>query len=103
MPGVARGRLTFTAEVWQWQGDGPWHFVTLPGDLADDIKASVAGRARGFGSVPVEATIGRTTWRTSLFPDKGSQSYLLPLKKSVREAEGIDEGSPVDVALTIRL
>lgn len=56
---------------------------------------------RGWGSVPVTATIGGTTWRTSIFPDKKAGSFVLPLKAEVRTAEGIDEGATVEVRLDV--
>ena len=54
-------------------------------------RASI--RTRGFGTVPVEATIGSTTWRTSLLRDADNGCYLLLLKKAVRVAEGLAAGS----------
>ncbi len=27
-------------------------------------------------SIPVRVTVGKTTWETSIFPDKKSQTYL---------------------------
>ena len=45
--------LMFRAEVWLWPGTSPWHFVSLPEELADLIAASSTGREQRFGSVPV--------------------------------------------------
>jgi hypothetical protein len=87
--------LPLTGEVGRWQGDSSWHFVTLPLEAADEIRDQAAGAPRGFGSVRVRATIGATIWSTSVFPDKHSGSFILPLKKDVRESEGIDEGDRI--------
>ncbi len=43
----------------------------------------------GFGSTPVVVTLGKTTWKNSIFPDKRSGTYLLPLKAEVRKKEDI--------------
>jgi hypothetical protein len=51
--------------------------------------------------VRVEVTCGATTWRTSLFPSSSAQAYVLPVKKSVRSAEGLAEGSRAAVHLTL--
>lgn len=93
---------TFEAELWRWQGDAAWHFVSLPEDVADTIEfaAEADGLTRGFGSVRVEVTVGATTWRTSLFPDAERGTYILPVKRAVRDAEGLVEGGPVPVSLT---
>jgi hypothetical protein len=89
----------FRAELWRWQ-DGSWFFVTLPVDLSTDLRME-SGPPRGFGSVRVEATLGGSVWRTSVFPDKESGSFVLPVKKAVREAEGLDEGDTCAVVLRL--
>jgi SOS-response transcriptional repressor LexA len=92
--------LTFDATVWEYDGPSAWHFVSLPADVADEVL-EVASSGRAFGSVPVEVTIGRTSWQTSLFPDSRRATYVLPVKKSVRVAEGLSDGDRVTVRLTV--
>lgn len=88
------------ATVWQWQG-GNWFFLTVPEEVSDEIAEATEGRSGGFGSVRVEVTCGATTWRTSLFPSTTEQAYLLPLKKAVRAAEGLDAGDTASVRLRL--
>ena len=94
---------SFRAELWEHDGEGSWHFLSLPHADADDIEATAGDARRGFGSVRVEVTIGSTTWRTSVFPDKKRATYLLPVKRAVREAEGLVAGSSVAVRLRVLL
>ena len=94
-------RYSFTAEVWEQPSTGAWHFVSLPTADADDIEEAFGRRAVGFGSIRVEVTIGATTWRTSLFPDSKRETYVLPVKKSVRVAEGLTAGSMARVDVNI--
>ena len=54
----------------------------------------------GWGMVPVYVRIGKTEWKTSLWPKDGR--YIVPLKVSVREAEKLDEGDTVTVRLAVR-
>lgn len=90
---------TFTADVFAWDEDGPsWRFLRLPFEVADEIR-DAAGEPAGFGSVRVYVRIGGTVWATSVFPEKASGSYLLPVKKSVRDRERIDDGDTVTVRL----
>ena len=91
----------FRAELWLYPGDAAWHFVTLPFEVADEIEEVSRPVQRGFGSVRVRVTVGRTTWSTSLFPDNKAQSYLLPMKKPVRTAEGLRVGDQVDIELEL--
>jgi len=91
----------FDAEVWVYPGPQAWYFVDLPLDIAEAIKAEHRGRARGFGSIRVRVSIGDTAWATSVFPYNEHGTYILPIKKAVRRAEGIDDGATVAVAITI--
>jgi hypothetical protein len=90
----------FSAALWRWQAQSGWFFVTL----SEDASALVGERPRpprGFGSVRVRATVGETSWTTSVFPDSESGRYVLPVKKAVRSAEDVDEGDTVDVILEV--
>ena len=88
----------FEAELWLWDGDAAWHFVTLPPDVSDDVQET-AGERRGFGSVRVRVSVGSTTWTTSVFPDSKRGAYLLPVKKDVRRREGLEVGDTLEVRL----
>lgn len=93
----------FSATVWQWMARrDAWFFVSVPEAISDEIAARSEGLTGGFNSVPVTVTIGRTSWRTSIFPG-GDGRYSLPLKKSVRRAEGIEHDGVVEVAIELRL
>lgn len=91
----------FKATVWLYQGEGAWHFISLPKDLSVEIKNAFGGIKRGWGSMPVMITIGKTEWKSSIFPDSKTSTYLLPIKKSVRKAENITQGSDVELLIEI--
>jgi hypothetical protein len=92
---------SFTTGLWVHDGPGSWHFVTLPTDLSDEIADLTAGLAGGFGSVRVRAEVGSTRWQTSLFPSTAQRTYVLPVKKAVRVAEGLAGGDPVTVRIRL--
>ncbi len=89
----------FEADIWLYDGDAAWHFITVPEDVSDQIEAQSADKRGGFGSVPVRVTIGSTSWSTSLFPDSKRGAYLLPVKKDVRTREGLSAGARVAVSV----
>ena len=92
--------LSFSATLWQWKGEGGWHFVTLPPEVADEVREHAPPR-RGFGSVRVTVVLGESRWQTSLFPESGSGSYVLPVKEAVRRANDLLEGDQVDATITL--
>jgi hypothetical protein len=93
--------FVFDAELWEWEAQAAWFFVSLPSDLSEEISARFGAHAAGFGSVRVEVTVGKTTWRTSVFPDKKRATYVLPVKKQVRKAEGLEVGDSARVSLRV--
>lgn len=91
--------VEFAAELWEHEGEGAWHFVTVPLELSDALRER-SGERRGFGSLRVSATLGGTTWQTSVFPSKDG-CFLLPVKKAVRRAEDVESGDVVEVRLEL--
>jgi len=91
--------LDFSGEIWFWKGPAPFHFVTVPDEDCAAIEAVSSQVTYGWGVIPVTARIGKTTWKTSLFPKDGL--YLVPIKVAVRKAERLDLGDVVSVRLTI--
>jgi hypothetical protein len=76
---------------------GSWVFVTVPPDLSEAVRAIPRPPSPGFGSVKVNATIGGSRWSTSIFPESESRCYVLPVKRPIRTAEGVDVGDAVAV------
>lgn len=92
-------RFSFSAQVWRHAAQGGWHFVTLPGDVAEAIR--FFRPTRGFMPVAVKARIGAIAWKTSVFPDSKSGSFLLALKAEVRKAAKVGPGDTVTVQLSL--
>lgn len=91
-------RYETEAELWLWSG-GSWHFLTLPPDVSAGLK-TLRGSPKGFGSMRVAATIGETSWKTSVFPTKEGD-FLLPVKADVRKKEGLVPGDTVKLAVEV--
>ena len=92
---------TFTARLWLYPGEAGWHFLTVPDGVSSEIRDDTGALRQGFGSIKVTAVIAGHRWSTSLFPDSHSGSYLLPVKKAVRTAAGIEAGDQVTVKLVV--
>lgn len=78
-----------------------WHFVSLTKKQSEEIKKSFGKNVKGWGSIPVEVKTGKTTWETSIFPDKKSGTYLLPIKAKVRKIEDIFEDDEIKIEMKI--
>lgn len=92
-------QLEFSAVAIEWRGPAPFVFVPVPPDESELIHASARELTYGWGAIPVEATIGGTTFTTSLFPRDGA--YLLPVKVAVQRAEDVGVGDGVDVRMRL--
>jgi len=89
------------AKIWLYQGYAGWHFITIPQKTSKEIKDFFGDLSGGWGSLPVMVTIGKMKWKTSIFPDKKSRAYLLPLKAEVRKKENIGAGDVVAFSMEI--
>ena len=102
-------RFEVKTPLWRWQSataPAAWYFVTIAGAAADGIRlAAMSGqwldKRGGFGSARVEAAIGDTIWKTSVFPHRESGGWLLPVRAAVRKAEGLVEGDDVTVRVSL--
>jgi Domain of unknown function (DUF1905) len=101
---------TVTTKLWIWSSDkapASWHFLTIDGEVAETIHALALmrrlefGRKRGWGSMKVRATIGETSWETSIFPANEVKGWLLPVKAAVRKVEGLVAGDEVRVSIAV--
>jgi hypothetical protein len=90
------------AKVWIYPGQAAWHFASIPKKTASEIKTRFGASARGWGSLRVTATIGKTSWETSIFPDKKTGTYLLPLKAAVRKKEKVEVGKTIAIKLEVQ-
>ena len=91
------------AKVWLYQSKAAWHLITLPKPQSEAIRRLYGGMKRGWGSLPVRVTIGKTSWTTSIFPESKAGAYLLPLKADIRQAAKIKAGDTVRFRIEIRV
>lgn len=92
----------FSAPLWVSGGQGGWHFVTLPIDFTEPLRAA-SGPRSGFGAVPVTAQVGQTVWKTSVFPEAASGCYVLPIKRAVRERNDVEAGDQIAVTIQVAM
>lgn len=91
--------VEFTGAIWYWRGPAPHHFVTVPPELCQALKAIAGAVTYGWGMIPAQVQIGATTWTTSLFPKDGG--YIVPIRANVQRAERLNIGDVVTVRLAV--
>ncbi|WP_299091410.1 DUF1905 domain-containing protein [uncultured Microbacterium sp.] len=93
--------LEFVSEVFRWSARREdVYLAEVPADLSAMIQ-EIPRPTRGFGSVRVAVTIGSSQWRTSLFPSAESGTYVLPIKRAVRDAEAIGDGDVIAIEIDV--
>ncbi len=96
-------KFKFKAKVWVYPDAGAWYFASLPKGMAADLKKWFGGEAGGFGSLPVKVELGESSWKTSVFWDSKTKTYLLPLKVEIRKKEQVVAQRTYTLAITILL
>jgi hypothetical protein len=90
---------TFDSVVIEWRGPSPFHFATIPDNIAAEIKLAAPTLTYGWGVIPATVTVGATSVTTSLIPRDGG--YLVPLKDALRKPEGFEIGDEITVELRL--
>jgi hypothetical protein len=94
--------LEFTAPLWRWEARRElWTFVSLPAEATEEIRDLAGDLPRGFGAVRAHVRVGAIRWWTSVFPPGAEGGYALPIKRRVRDANGLAPGDDVRVWLQL--
>lgn len=80
-----------------------WHMIYLPIGISRELRRLFAGLEGGFGSLPVQVTIGETSWKTSIFSESKNGAFLLLLNAKVRKKEQIQAGKVLSFSIKILL
>lgn len=94
-------KYEFTAKPWKYTGPGGWHFVSLPIELAEEIRNALKSEEEGWGRLTATAKIGSSEWKTAIWFDKKVNTYLLPLKAEIRKKENLEPGKDIKAIVWI--
>lgn len=90
---------TFKNEIWYWRGPAPFYFVSIPEPISEEIREFSSDLSYGWGVIPVNVTIGETTFSTAMFPKDGC--YAVPIRKAVRDTEELELGDVIEVSVEV--
>lgn len=94
----------FTTKVWYYSSSADmcgWYFLSLPKELAKEIRDNLKFLEEGWGRMKVTAKIGNSEWKTSIWFDKKQDTYLLPLKAEIRKKENLETDKEVETVIWI--
>jgi hypothetical protein len=95
---VSGTRYEFASVLVAWEARREkWVFAPLPADVSEEIR-DVPRPPAGFDSVRVAVTLGSSRWSTSIFPQSDGV-YVLPIKRAIRDREGVDIGDAVRIGV----
>jgi hypothetical protein len=94
-------RYGFTEKVWKYDGPAGWHFVSLPGETSTEIRQMLKGQEEGWGRLKATAKVGDSEWKTAIWFDTKSNTYLLPVKAEVRKKEQIKVADKITVTIWV--
>ena len=86
----------FTAKVELFEKEKGWYYVSVPVGLSKPL-AHLADR----GLIAVTATIGVSSWLTSLLP-MGDSTHFIALPAKIRKKENLSLGATVKVSFAVR-
>jgi hypothetical protein len=92
-------KYEFTAKVWQHNSAAAWYFVSLPTNLAHEIRTQLKWQEEGWGRLKVIASIGGSEWKTAIWFDTKHNTYLLPLKAEIRKKEKVEQD--IEIVATV--
>lgn len=91
----------FQSNIWQHASPGGWFFISLPKELAMEIREHLKWQEEGWGRLKASAQIGESSWETAIWFDTKMDTYLLPLKAGIRKKEALSAGMSIPVTLWI--
>lgn len=83
-------KYNFNGKPWQYEGPNGWTFISLPVNIAKEIRDILKKEEEGWGRLKMTAKIGETEWKTAIWFDTKKNTYLLPLKAEIRKKERIE-------------
>ena len=97
-------KYEFKAQPYQYSSTpemNGWTFVSLPQDIAMEIRDNFKRQEEGWGRLKILAKIGNSEWETSIWFDTKADTYLLPLKAIIRKKENIYLMHEYDISIMI--
>ena len=94
-------KYEFTTSMWQHAGPGGWHFVALPKAISKEIRTHFQWQEEGWGRMKAQAQIDAQQWNTAIWYDTKKETYLLPIKATIRQKAKLKTDTPIAMAIWV--
>jgi len=94
-------KYEFITRIWKHTGQGSWYFVSVPHELAKEIRNYLKSKEEGWGRLKATAKIGNTEWVTAIWFDTKMNTYLLPIKAEIRKKEKLELDKNIQTTIWI--
>lgn len=94
-------KYEFLAEIWRYAGPGGWYFISLPHEIAVEIRENLKWQEEGWGRLKATAKIGESTWDTAIWFDTKHKTYLLPIKSEIRKKEKLVTDQQIAITIWV--
>ena len=97
-------KYEFSAKVYHYSTSADmigWTIVSLPKEISIEIRDNFKQLEQGWGRMKVTAKIGNTEWQTAIWFDTKQDTYLLPLKATIRKKENIVLDKDVEIVIWV--
>lgn len=98
---MAKIKYKFSCTLWKYSGSGGWYFVSLPKVASKEIRDHLQWQEEGWGRMKASAIINNQEWNTSIWFDKKKNTYILPIKASIRKNLLLKEGMIISGSILI--
>ena len=76
--------------MWKYNGNGGWHFISIPKEYTKEIRENLQWQEEGWGRMKATASIENIEWNTAIWYDSKKNTYLLPIKSEIRRQAKLD-------------
>lgn len=87
--------------MWQHDSPGGWYFVSVPQDLAKEIRNNLQWQEEGWGRMKAIAQIETTSWDTAIWFDTKKNTYILPIKAEIRRKTALETNQDIAIILWV--
>jgi hypothetical protein len=89
-------KYNFSSMIELFPQKGGWHYVAVPKNISTPLLY-LADR----GLIAIHATVGKSTWSTSLLP-MGDKTHFIALNTKVLKKEKLALGQKINISFILR-